>query len=31
MDHILSHDRVWVCRRREIAEHWLMKHPYARG
>ena len=31
MDHVLNHDRVWICRRREIAEHWLKTHPYGEG
>ena len=22
LDHVAAHDRVWVCRRRDIAEHW---------
>jgi hypothetical protein len=25
LDHIATHDRVWVCRRIDIARHW--KHP----
>ncbi len=31
MDHVLSHDRVWVCKHREIAEHWLRDQPYSSG
>ena len=27
VDHILRHDRVWICRRNEIAEHWRRQHP----
>lgn len=27
LDHIVSHDRVWVCRRVEIARHWATTHP----
>jgi putative urate catabolism protein len=27
VDHILSHDRVWICRRNEIADHWRRHHP----
>jgi len=27
IDHILRHDRVWICRRNEIAEHWRCQHP----
>jgi allantoinase len=26
VDHILRHDRVWICRRNEIAEHWPRQH-----
>jgi peptidoglycan/xylan/chitin deacetylase (PgdA/CDA1 family) len=28
LDHIEQHDRVWVCRRIEIARHWKQAHPY---
>jgi allantoinase len=28
LDHVLRHDKVWVCRRIEIAEHWRARHPY---
>ncbi|MGK2854139.1 MAG: allantoinase PuuE, partial [Microbacteriaceae bacterium] len=27
LDHVQSHDRVWVARRIEIAEHWRTVHP----
>jgi allantoinase len=27
LDYIESHDRVWVCRRIDIAKHWLATHP----
>ena len=27
MDHIARHDRVWVCRRIDIARHWIAHHP----
>jgi putative urate catabolism protein len=27
LDHLESHDRVWICRRVEIARHWLSRHP----
>jgi peptidoglycan/xylan/chitin deacetylase (PgdA/CDA1 family) len=30
LDHIEAHDRVWVCRRVEIARHWTETHPYAK-
>ena len=26
LDHILKHDRVWVCRRLDVAEHWHAHH-----
>lgn len=28
LDHIAQHDRVWVCRRIDIAEHWRKYHPF---
>ncbi len=28
LDHIARHDRVWVCRRIDIARHWKATHPY---
>ncbi|TAL52242.1 allantoinase PuuE [Pandoraea sp.] len=28
LDHIERHDRVWVCRRIDIARHWQARHPY---
>lgn len=33
LDYIEQHDRVWVCRRLDIAQHWHQQHPYqsARG
>jgi putative urate catabolism protein len=27
LDHIARHDRVWICRRDEIARHWIARHP----
>jgi putative urate catabolism protein len=27
VEHILSHDGVWVCRRIEVAQHWAATHP----
>jgi peptidoglycan/xylan/chitin deacetylase (PgdA/CDA1 family) len=29
LDHIAKHDRVWVCRRIDIAQHWKRVHPFA--
>jgi len=28
LDHIDRHDRVWVCRRVDIARHWRATHPF---
>ncbi|MGM3175650.1 allantoinase PuuE [Dickeya lacustris] len=28
LDYIGQHERVWVCRRQDIAEHWYRTHPY---
>jgi allantoinase len=30
LDHIERHDRVWVCRRIDIARHWKQTHPNTR-
>jgi allantoinase len=30
LDYVLAHDRVWVCRRIDIARHWIATHPAAR-
>jgi allantoinase len=27
LDHLERHDRVWVCRREDIARHWIATHP----
>ena len=27
IDYVLDHDRVWLCRRIDIAEHWHAHHP----
>ena len=26
--HVRAHDGVWVCRRVDIARHWIAEHPY---
>jgi putative urate catabolism protein len=31
LDHVLARDRVWVCRRVDIARHWRSVHPYRGG
>jgi putative urate catabolism protein len=28
LDHVLAHEHVWICRRVEIAQHWLAAHPF---
>jgi allantoinase len=30
LDYILQHQRVWICRRVDIARHWIDTHPYKR-
>ncbi len=27
LDHVQHHDRVWICRRIDIARHWIDRHP----
>jgi allantoinase len=29
LDYVLAHEQVWVCRRIDIARHWITTHPYA--
>lgn len=31
LDYVQKHDRVWVCRRADIARHWRQVHPYDAG
>ena len=28
LDYIQQHDKVWVCTRQQIANHWRETHPY---
>jgi len=28
LDYVQSHDRVWIARRIDIAEHWMKVHPF---
>ena len=28
LDHVQKHDKVWVCRRIDIARHWQQVHPF---
>ncbi len=27
VDHVVGHERVWICRRVDIARHWIAAHP----
>jgi allantoinase len=29
LDYVQSHDKVWICRRVDIARHWRQTHPYS--
>jgi putative urate catabolism protein len=31
LDHVERHDRVWICRRIDIAQHWIAHHPHRAG
>lgn len=31
LDYVQSHDAVWICRREDIARHWVEHHPYKPG
>jgi len=28
LDYVGAKDKVWVCRRLDIAKHWKQTHPY---
>ena len=28
LDHVEKHDRVWICKRVDIARHWKQQHPF---
>jgi peptidoglycan/xylan/chitin deacetylase (PgdA/CDA1 family) len=28
LDYVCGHERVWICRRIEIARHWIANHPF---
>ncbi len=28
LDHVQQHSDVWICRRVDIARHWIERHPY---
>ena len=31
LDYVLAHERVWICRRIDIARHWIATHPAEPG
>src|SRR6185437_13901042 len=31
LDYVQQHSNVWICRRVEIAEHWIKTHPYGQA
>jgi peptidoglycan/xylan/chitin deacetylase (PgdA/CDA1 family) len=31
LDHVLRHDKVWICRGVDIARHWIEHHPFTRA
>jgi peptidoglycan/xylan/chitin deacetylase (PgdA/CDA1 family) len=31
LDHVQKHDKVWVCRRADIARHWHRTHPFRKA
>ncbi len=31
LDHLAAHEKVWVCRRVDIARHWRERHPFVPG
>jgi putative urate catabolism protein len=28
LDHVEKHDKVWICKRIDIARHWKVQHPF---
>jgi putative urate catabolism protein len=28
LDHVAKHERVWICRRIDVARHWTATHPF---
>ena len=30
LDYVQSHDKVWICRRIDIAQHWRATHPFSK-
>jgi peptidoglycan/xylan/chitin deacetylase (PgdA/CDA1 family) len=31
LDYVAGKERVWICRRIDIARHWHREHPYQAG
>nr|WP_115699235.1 allantoinase PuuE [Cupriavidus taiwanensis] len=31
LDYVQGHDKVWICRRVDIARHWAQAHPFQAG
>ena len=31
LDYVMRHEKVWICRRAEIARHWIERHPASVG
>jgi putative urate catabolism protein len=31
LDYVLQHQHVWICRRIDIARHWMAQHPFRRA
>ena len=31
LDYVQRHEHVWICRRIDIAHHWISRHPYVAG
>jgi putative urate catabolism protein len=31
LDYIIQHPQVWICRRVDIAQHWINTHPHTRS
>jgi allantoinase len=31
LDHVQGHKDVWICRRLDIARHWIAQHPFRAG
>ena len=31
LDYVQGHEQVWICRRIDIAQHWMAQHPFQAG